>query len=66
MQSCPTQAIHFGNLKDPASTVSRVAKGPRGYGMLAELNTRPAVTYLKSVTHAHVADTGGHGGEAEH
>jgi molybdopterin-containing oxidoreductase family iron-sulfur binding subunit len=65
MQSCPTQAIHFGNLKDPASTVSRIAKGPRGYGMLEELNTRPAVTYLKSVTHAHVAETG-HGGEAEH
>jgi len=69
MQSCPTQAIHFGNLKDPASTVSRIAKGPRGYGMLGELNTRPAITYLKSVTYAHVAE-GGHGGdlggEAEH
>ncbi len=65
MQSCPTQAIRFGNLKDPASEVSRIAKGPRGYGMLEELNTRPAITYLKSVTHAHVAE-GGHGGEADH
>ena len=69
MQSCPTQAITFGNLKDPASAVSRIAKGSRGYGMLGELNTRPAITYLKSVTYAHVAE-GGHdgarGGEADH
>ncbi len=65
MQSCPTQAITFGNLKDPASAVSRIAKGPRGYGMLEELNTRPAITYLKSVTYAHVAESD-HGSEAEH
>lgn len=69
MQSCPTQAITFGNLKDPASAVSRIAKGSRGYGMLGELNTRPAITYLKSVTYANVAEGGhggDHGGEAEH
>jgi molybdopterin-containing oxidoreductase family iron-sulfur binding subunit len=60
MQSCPTQAIVFGNLKDPASRVSRIAKGSRGYRMLDELNTRPAVTYLKSVTHA-ALPAGGHG-----
>ena len=70
MQTCPTQAIRFGNLKDPASAVSRAAKGSRGYGLLAELNTRPAVTYLKAVTYAPVAVGGhvggngaGHGGE---
>jgi molybdopterin-containing oxidoreductase family iron-sulfur binding subunit len=63
MQTCPTQAIRFGNLKDPSSTVSRIAKGPRGYGMLEELNTRPAITYLKSVTYASVAEGHGeHGG----
>ncbi|MFW6089630.1 MAG: 4Fe-4S dicluster domain-containing protein [Gemmatimonadota bacterium] len=69
MQTCPTQAIHFGNLKDPESTVSRIAKGPRGYGMLEELNTRPAITYLKSVTWAPIAEGGhhgdGHGGDGE-
>jgi len=63
MQSCPTQAITFGNLKDPASRVSRKAKGSRGYAMLDELNTRPAVTYLKSVTHAALPEGAhGHGG----
>jgi molybdopterin-containing oxidoreductase family iron-sulfur binding subunit len=61
MQTCPTQAIRFGNLKDPGSAVSRAAKGSRGYGLLAELNTRPAVTYLKAVTYAPVVE-GGHGG----
>lgn len=66
MQSCPTQAIKFGNLKDPRSEVSRMAKGPRGYGMLGELNTRPAITYLKAVTWADVAEAGHHGAAAGH
>ncbi|NNK47553.1 MAG: 4Fe-4S dicluster domain-containing protein, partial [Gemmatimonadetes bacterium] len=65
MQSCPTQAIVFGNLKDPASRVSRKAKGSRGYAMLDELNTRPAITYLKSVTHAALPE-GAHGPGGEH
>ncbi|MFQ5679982.1 MAG: 4Fe-4S dicluster domain-containing protein, partial [Gemmatimonadota bacterium] len=52
MQSCPTQAIVFGNLKDPESRVSRLAHSARGYGALAELGTRPAVIYLEDVTHA--------------
>ncbi len=60
MQSCPTQAIVFGNLKDPSSRVSRKAKNHRGYLMLDELNTRPAVTYLKGVTHAELP-AGAHG-----
>ncbi len=64
MQSCPTQAIVFGNLKDPASRVSRKAKGSRGYHMLDELNTRPAVTYLKGVTYAALPE-GAHGQDDE-
>jgi molybdopterin-containing oxidoreductase family iron-sulfur binding subunit len=58
------QAIVFGNLKDPASRVSRKAKGSRGYHMLDELNTRPAVTYLKGVTHAALPE-GTHGQDDE-
>jgi molybdopterin-containing oxidoreductase family iron-sulfur binding subunit len=66
MQSCPTQAIVFGNLKDPESRVSRLAKGARAYGALEELNTRPAVTYLRGVTHAALSEAGhGHGGDHE-
>ncbi|MGH2524982.1 MAG: 4Fe-4S dicluster domain-containing protein, partial [Anaerolineales bacterium] len=48
-QSCPATAITFGDLKDPASRVSRLAKDTRRYRVLEELNTEPAVTYLKRV-----------------
>jgi molybdopterin-containing oxidoreductase family iron-sulfur binding subunit len=62
-QGCPTQAITFGNLKDPSSAVSRKAKSARGYHSFDELGVRPAITYLEDVTHAHMAATG-HGDEA--
>jgi molybdopterin-containing oxidoreductase family iron-sulfur binding subunit len=52
-QTCPTQAIAFGNLKDPASRVAQLSRSPRGYHVLEELGTRPAVTYLKKVTREH-------------
>jgi molybdopterin-containing oxidoreductase family iron-sulfur binding subunit len=49
-QSCPAQAIVFGDLNDPGSRVSQLGNDARGYHALAEVNTRPAVTYLKKVT----------------
>jgi len=48
-QTCPTQAITFGNLKDEASAVSKLANAPRAYHVLDEIGTRPSVTYLKKV-----------------
>ena len=48
-QSCPTRAIVFGNLLDPDSAVSKMAKAQHGYQVLEELNTRPAITYLPRV-----------------
>jgi molybdopterin-containing oxidoreductase family iron-sulfur binding subunit len=49
-QSCPSNAIHFGNLRDAGSQVSKQAADPkRGYHALHVLNTRPAVTYLSKV-----------------
>ncbi|MEE9235662.1 MAG: molybdopterin-dependent oxidoreductase [Candidatus Acidoferrales bacterium] len=49
VQTCPTEAIVFGNLKDTNSRVSRLARTPRRYRVLEELNTKPAITYLKKV-----------------
>ena len=48
-QSCPAEAIVFGDLKDPESRLSRLTEDPRGYHLLEALNTRPAITYLKKL-----------------
>jgi Fe-S-cluster-containing dehydrogenase component len=48
-QSCPSRAITFGDLNDPASRVSALARDSRGYRLLYELNIGPAVTYLTRV-----------------
>ncbi|MGE5170335.1 MAG: Fe-S-cluster-containing hydrogenase [Rudaea sp.] len=47
---CPTRAIVFGDLADPASEVRRRKDSPLDYALLAELNTRPRTTYLARVT----------------
>jgi molybdopterin-containing oxidoreductase family iron-sulfur binding subunit len=49
VQTCPTGALSFGTFLDPASKVSRLAKDPRAYQVLDELNTRPGVIYLKKI-----------------
>ena len=49
-QTCPTQAITFGNLRDERSAVRKLSEAPRAYHVLDEIGTRPNVTYLKKVT----------------
>lgn len=44
--SCPTQAIRFGDLNDPASGMKALRSDPRHYALLEELGTRPRTTYL--------------------
>jgi anaerobic selenocysteine-containing dehydrogenase/Fe-S-cluster-containing dehydrogenase component len=50
VQTCPTGAFTFGDLMDKNSRVSKlIDTDPRAYQVLAELNTKPAVIYLKRV-----------------
>ncbi len=48
-QSCPAQAISFGDLNDPASRVAKLAHDPRSYRVLADINVEPAVRYMTKV-----------------
>ena len=48
-QTCPADAIVFGDANDPDSRVSSLVGDERGYQVLDGLNTKPAVTYLMRV-----------------
>ncbi|WP_262296540.1 TAT-variant-translocated molybdopterin oxidoreductase [Microvirga sesbaniae] len=48
-QACPTTAIVFGDVNDPASAVSRLKQSPRHYALLGDLNTKPRTTYLARI-----------------
>jgi molybdopterin-containing oxidoreductase family iron-sulfur binding subunit len=46
---CPTQAITFGDSRDPNTRVSALKKLPRSYALLEELGTEPRTTYLARI-----------------
>jgi molybdopterin-containing oxidoreductase family iron-sulfur binding subunit len=56
--SCPTNAIVFGNINDPNSEVAKRFKEPMMYDLLEELNTKPSVRYHTKVRN--VAKLKGH------
>ncbi|UCE65228.1 MAG: TAT-variant-translocated molybdopterin oxidoreductase [Candidatus Zixiibacteriota bacterium] len=48
-QACPAKAIHFGNVNDPESNVSKLKTNDRNYDLLGELNIRPRNSYLAKI-----------------
>ena len=49
VQSCPSEALVFGDRQDPDSNVSKSMHDPRAYRVMEDSNTQPSVIYLKKV-----------------
>lgn len=45
-QACPVEAIEFGDLADPKSSVNKMKASPRSYEILKYIGTRPRTSYL--------------------
>lgn len=52
-QTCPSEAIVFGNINDESSRVSLLKKVDRNYTMLDVLNVRPRTSYLSMLRNPH-------------
>lgn len=59
-QTCPSQAITFGNMNDPKSEISKKKAGSRRFGVLEEINVLPSVHYLTLVRNRKGSTGGGH------
>lgn len=46
VQTCPSEAMYFGDLDNPKSTVSILARSKRAFHLLEDLGTHPKVIYL--------------------
>jgi len=62
-QSCPAQAIAFGDSLDPEGVIAKLRKRPRAFQVLAELGVEPGITYLARVR---VRTGGAKGDQGEH
>jgi len=51
-QSCPTDAIVFGDMHDPESNIAKLLnteKQGRAYHVLEEINVNPSISYLTKI-----------------
>jgi len=47
VETCPAEAMTFGDLDDPHSQAAVMAESPRAFRWMEELGTRPKVVYLR-------------------
>jgi molybdopterin-containing oxidoreductase family iron-sulfur binding subunit len=45
-ESCPAKAIVFGDLDDPESRISELARSSRAFRLFEDLGTEPKLYYL--------------------
>lgn len=64
-QTCPADAIVFGDLNDKESAVAKLFADQRTYGVLEELATVPRVRYMSRVRNAERAMPTQHGGHGD-
>ena len=57
-QVCASQAITFGDIKDPDSAISAARRSDRNYAVLGYLNVKPRVTYQARITNPNPALAG--------
>ena len=53
-QSCPVQAISFGDLNDKGSRVYSLLNSKRAFSLLGKLGTEPSVIYLAKVRNSEI------------
>ena len=49
VQTCPSEALAFGDMKNHDSEVYKKSEYSRSYRVLEEINTLPSIHYLKKV-----------------
>jgi molybdopterin-containing oxidoreductase family iron-sulfur binding subunit len=66
-QTCPTEAIVFGDLNDRDSQIAKLREDKRSYDLLAFLNIKPRTHFMARIRNPHEGlDDGGHDGGHHH
>jgi molybdopterin-containing oxidoreductase family iron-sulfur binding subunit len=62
-QSCPADALVFGDVNDPNSEIAKLFNNERSYVLLEEYNVQPSVSYMTKIRNVDEVVAGDH---AEH